>query len=360
MSQHAKPEQPFPANCQRSSRTDPFLASSPSCSPSHACSPSGRHTRDCLVELDSKALNTQHGRPCTQQHALSHMGRALGGAAARHAHPGLVEEHPDARDGLGRHRATALAQHLCALCRLESAEQVDGHASHVAGDGMAIWLTQERAKPGPVFGSINYFTGLGIFLDTYPNSRHPYSFPRISLMNGNGVEAYENDKDGRTPGSRRLLHRLPQRQGSQTKAKLIHVKGVYTELLIHHSEWDPLGKLLQTRRLSRCPSIPISASRRSRGDVSGQPRRRLGHHQQHRLPQQNAATTQAGKDENTSPKSSAKSQRRSPGPLAGTPRDTRPMSSTASPAEEVDSLAWWAPCSASCFGSSSGASLSRL
>ncbi len=153
MSQHAKPEQPFPANCQRSSRTDLFLASSPSCSPSHACSPSGRHTRDCLVELDSKALNTQHGRPCTQQHALSHMRRALGGAAARHAHAGLVEEHPDARDGLGRHRATALAQHLCALRRLESAEQVLGlwcrcdrrhqppHPSHPGSafaDGLAL------------------------------------------------------------------------------------------------------------------------------------------------------------------------------------------------------------------------------
>ena len=35
------------------------------------------------------------------------------------------------------------------------------------GDGLAIWLTKERMVNGPVFGSIDYFQGLGIFLDTY-------------------------------------------------------------------------------------------------------------------------------------------------------------------------------------------------
>lgn len=114
---------------------------------------------------------------------------------------------------------------------------VDGHASHVSGDGMAIWLTQDRAKPGPVFGSINYFTGLGIFFDTYPNSRHPYTFPRISVMQGNGVEAYENAKDG----ARQEIAGCSidfRKANVATKAKLTHVKDVYTELSIHHNEWD--------------------------------------------------------------------------------------------------------------------------
>lgn len=115
--------------------------------------------------------------------------------------------------------------------------KIDGHASHIAGDGMAVWLTQDRAKPGPVFGSINYFTGLGLFFDTYPNARHTYSFPRISLMNGNGVEAYENDKDGARQeiGGCSIDYRNAK---IATKGKLIHVKGVYTELQVHHSEWD--------------------------------------------------------------------------------------------------------------------------
>lgn len=40
------------------------------------------------------------------------------------------------------------------------------------------------------------FTGLGIFLDTYANSRHAYSFPRIVAMLGDGQTGYDHDKDG--------------------------------------------------------------------------------------------------------------------------------------------------------------------
>ncbi|KAK3539167.1 hypothetical protein QTP86_027614 [Hemibagrus guttatus] len=52
---------------------------------------------------------------------------------------------------------------------------------------------------GPVFGNINHFTGLGIFIDTYPNQDNLYerSFPFISAMVGNGTVAYDHDQDGR-------------------------------------------------------------------------------------------------------------------------------------------------------------------
>ncbi|KAK3514756.1 hypothetical protein QTP70_029801 [Hemibagrus guttatus] len=51
----------------------------------------------------------------------------------------------------------------------------------------------------PVFGNINHFTGLGIFIDTYPNQDNLYerSFPFISAMVGNGTVAYDHDQDGR-------------------------------------------------------------------------------------------------------------------------------------------------------------------
>ncbi|XP_040011132.1 lectin, mannose-binding 2-like b isoform X2 [Xiphias gladius] len=38
------------------------------------------------------------------------------------------------------------------------------------GDGLAIWLTRDRMQNGPVFGNMNQFIGLGIFVDTYPNA----------------------------------------------------------------------------------------------------------------------------------------------------------------------------------------------
>lgn len=50
--------------------------------------------------------------------------------------------------------------------------RVDGKASTTFGDGFALWLTEERAQTGPVFGSKDYFTGLGVFFDTFANARH--------------------------------------------------------------------------------------------------------------------------------------------------------------------------------------------
>lgn len=34
-----------------------------------------------------------------------------------------------------------------------------------------VWLTKQRMLPGPVFGSVDRFDGLGIFFDTYDNER---------------------------------------------------------------------------------------------------------------------------------------------------------------------------------------------
>jgi len=74
--------------------------------------------------------------------------------------------------------------------------KISGESHNLYGDGMAVWITPTRAQPGPVFGSINNFKGLGIFIDTYANARHPYSFPRISAMLGNGETAYDYGNDG--------------------------------------------------------------------------------------------------------------------------------------------------------------------
>ena len=47
--------------------------------------------------------------------------------------------------------------------------QVHGQGKHLFGDGFAFWYTKEKGQVGPVFGSKDYFTGLGIFFDTYSN-----------------------------------------------------------------------------------------------------------------------------------------------------------------------------------------------
>lgn len=66
------------------------------------------------------------------------------------------------------------------------------------GDGMAIWLTKERMTHGNVFGSVDYFQGLGIFLDTYSNyfGFHNHAHPYVSAVVSNGTVHYDHDKDG--------------------------------------------------------------------------------------------------------------------------------------------------------------------
>ncbi|KAL8965169.1 MAG: hypothetical protein Q9197_006645, partial [Variospora fuerteventurae] len=65
------------------------------------------------------------------------------------------------------------------------------------GDGMAIWLTKQRAQTGPVFGSVDHFEGLGIFIDTYKNQRPGVVFPYVMAMLGNASVTYDKDHDGK-------------------------------------------------------------------------------------------------------------------------------------------------------------------
>jgi len=76
--------------------------------------------------------------------------------------------------------------------------QVHGSGKTLFGDGFAIWYTKERAETGPVFGNRDYFTGLGVFLDTYSNhnGEHDHEHPYISAMINNGSLHYDHDRDG--------------------------------------------------------------------------------------------------------------------------------------------------------------------
>ncbi|XP_038641393.1 VIP36-like protein isoform X2 [Scyliorhinus canicula] len=67
------------------------------------------------------------------------------------------------------------------------------------GDGFAIWYTKDRMQAGTVFGSIDPFSGLGIFMDTYPNEEKQQEriFPYISAMVNNGSLSYDHSRDGR-------------------------------------------------------------------------------------------------------------------------------------------------------------------
>ncbi|XP_011496904.1 PREDICTED: vesicular integral-membrane protein VIP36 [Ceratosolen solmsi marchali] len=76
--------------------------------------------------------------------------------------------------------------------------KVHGKGTDLFGDGFAIWYAKDRMKPGPVFGSKDFFHGLGVILDTYSNHNGPHNHqhPYISAMINNGSLHYDHDRDG--------------------------------------------------------------------------------------------------------------------------------------------------------------------
>lgn len=74
--------------------------------------------------------------------------------------------------------------------------KIHGHGN-LFGDGMALWITKNRAVQGPVFGSADRFEGLGIFFDTYKNNRPGVIFPYVMAMVGDGNKNYDHSNDGK-------------------------------------------------------------------------------------------------------------------------------------------------------------------
>lgn len=102
------------------------------------------------------------------------------------------------------------------------------------GDGFAMWITKDRAKAGPVFGSADNFEGLGVFFDTYKNNRPGVVFPFVMAMVGDGKTSYNKDTDGKSSefagcsarGIRHASHptrfRLTYFQDKQLKLELMY------------------------------------------------------------------------------------------------------------------------------------------
>ncbi|KAF8190863.1 lectin [Pholiota molesta] len=144
--------------------------------------------------------------------------------------------------------------------------KVSGDPSHLYGDGLAMWLTKDRAAEGPVFGSKDQFTGLGIFLDTYANEKHTYSFPRIVGILGDGKMKYDfgRDGEGQELGSCSANFR---RTNVATKLKVTYVKDTFLDVKIQYKAWDDWTDCFHVEKVA-LPTNPFLGFSAMTGDVS--------------------------------------------------------------------------------------------
>ncbi|KAG8911982.1 hypothetical protein FRC01_005364 [Tulasnella sp. 417] len=159
--------------------------------------------------------------------------------------------------------------------------KIGGGSGHLFGDGMAIWLTKTRAEYGPVFGSKekrsleketdflynleDKFEGVGIFLDTYANSRHSYSFPRIMAMVGDGRTSYDLGSDG-DKNSAGACSASIRRNDIKTMIRIRYKKDKGLEVLLQYKGWDEWTPCFEIKNLV-LPTMPYLGFTAITGEV---------------------------------------------------------------------------------------------
>ncbi|CAJ0562863.1 unnamed protein product, partial [Mesorhabditis spiculigera] len=65
----------------------------------------------------------------------------------------------------------------------------------IGADGLGLWYTAGQGTLGPVFGANDFWTGMGLFFDSFDNDGQKNN-PMISLMINDGTRNYDHHTDG--------------------------------------------------------------------------------------------------------------------------------------------------------------------
>ncbi|RPA87625.1 hypothetical protein BJ508DRAFT_410385 [Ascobolus immersus RN42] len=120
--------------------------------------------------------------------------------------------------------------------------KIHGRGTNLYGDGMALWITKQRAVGGPVFGSMDKFEGLGIFFDTYKNNRPGVIFPYVMAMLGDGQKSYDKEHDGKEHELAGCSARGIRDAAVPTRGRLTYFQDDYLQLELQYkneNEWTP-------------------------------------------------------------------------------------------------------------------------
>jgi mannose-binding lectin 2 len=113
-----------------------------------------------------------------------------------------------------------------------------GGSGSLFGDGMAMWVTKDRAEQGTVFGMKDKFEGLGIFFDTYKNNRPGTVFPYVMAMLGDGKTEYDKHHDGKANELAGCSARGLRNADIPTKAKVTYFQDKKLTLDLQYKKED--------------------------------------------------------------------------------------------------------------------------
>lgn len=141
-------------------------------------------------------------------------------------------------------------------------------SGNLHGDGFAMWLTKQRATPGPVFGSADYFEGIGIFFDTYKNNRPGVVFPYVMAMIGDGTKSYNKAQDGKDNEYMGCPARGIRGSSIPTKARLRYFQDKSLRLDLQYKTEDQWDLCFETLEPPAIPSVVYLGFSAETGDLS--------------------------------------------------------------------------------------------
>lgn len=135
------------------------------------------------------------------------------------------------------------------------------------GDGMALWVTKERAEQGNVFGMKDRFEGLGIFFDTYKNNRPGVVFPYVMAMIGDGQTPYDQANDGKANELAGCSARGLRNPDFPTKAKITYFQDKSLTVELMYKKVDEWTKCFEVPNV-KLPTVTYLGFSAETGELS--------------------------------------------------------------------------------------------
>lgn len=144
--------------------------------------------------------------------------------------------------------------------------QISGTGS-LFGDGMAMWVTKQRAEMGPVFGMKDQFEGLGIFFDTYKNNRPGVVFPYVMAMLGDDRTPYDQANDGKSNELAGCSARGIRNADTPTKAKVTYFQDKQLTVDLMYKNEEDWTRCFEVSNV-RLPSVSYLGFSAETGELS--------------------------------------------------------------------------------------------